>query len=427
MKFNINSIRQFVDRETIDPRTKVKEISYFTKERHRSKLQSKALCLTVLQVKTPSPASRTASKISSFNQNKKNKITLQPAKSYHRYFLCADASNPPHCFALITHSVAKTMMLTKHLEDESYIGTFFYLIEPDMITSTIGEYLQVVDYKRQNLVPLSPTATVISRPSPIVLPATSEETFYFVLENQQIKITKSDSTDDTCKGFSCDRQKNKAECSCLTLTGSNALVYQFDIEFQVDRTQFNYDTYVASLSSFRTCTVFFHNFVDYCNATNPKLKTSMLFRRRSQIRRIAKYINCHGGWKLIGWCKKGLLQIDGEAEKIPNNKVALHLSYAYPQNPEIMETEDFSNLQIKNDFKMSLFQLKNLDSDEDESSDSSDTSNESNGDDEINFFGPRLSQQGSSDDDNDDDDHRSASSNDSRNSSLETEAEDEPQ
>ena len=378
MRFNIDHVRQFVDRDTIDPHTKLKEVSWFAQESHKNRLQSKALCLTILQVKTPtaSIASKGFPNKSSYNQNKKTKLTVLPANNYHRYFLCADVSNPPHCFALITHSVAETMGLTTHLSDESYIGMFFYMIEPNLITSTIGEYLHVVDYKRQHFLPLKVSANIFSRPTSIVLPATSEETFYFVLEHETITITKSDSTDDTCKGFSCDRQKPKAQCSCLTFTGSNALVYQFDIEFAVDRTQFKRSTYVSTLSSFRTCTVFFHNFVEYCNTTNPKLETKMFLRRRSQIRRITKYINNHGGWKLIGWCKKGMLQIDGEAEKIPNQNIGLHLSYAYPQDPQLLDTDELAKLQIRCDFGFNDNQLHNLDDEPYNSGNDSSTSSE---------------------------------------------------
>lgn len=285
MIFDIDHVRDFINRVTIDPGSKVKDINYFTQQKNKSRFASKVLCLVVLQVKTPSQSS--SSRTSDYNKNKRNKILAIPAKTYHRYFLCGDVSNPLHCFAIITHNIGETTAFTEYLKHEPWIGTFFYLIEPNLVTSTIGEYLNVIDFKDKALVPLKASTKLFDLPTDIVLPTTSEETFYFVLQNQQLRITKLDSTIDCCKGFA----------SCLHHTQGKPLVYRYDIEFEVDRNMFQGErSYVATFSSFRLCTVFFHNFVEYSNVeysntTNPDKEKNTLFRRRSQFRRIGKYVN----------------------------------------------------------------------------------------------------------------------------------------
>ncbi|CAJ1952633.1 unnamed protein product, partial [Cylindrotheca closterium] len=68
-------------------------------------------------------------------------------------------------------------------------------------------------------------------------------------------------------------------------------------------------------------------------------------------------INLLGGFMLIGWCKKGLLQIDGETKKVANDEVTLHLiSLVYPQKKSIFSDPDM----ITQDFDIPDKDLQNF-------------------------------------------------------------------
>lgn len=56
-----------------------------------------------------------------------------------------------------------------------------------------------------------------------------------------------------------------------------------------------------------------------------------------------------------------MLQIDGEAEKVPNKQVALHLSFVYPQDTSIFQNDEFKKLQIRGDWELADIKLNNLD------------------------------------------------------------------
>ena len=68
------------------------------------------------------------------------------------------------------------------------------------------------------------------------------------------------------------------------------------------------------------------------------------------MRDIVNFVNTNGGWKLVGWAKKGeLADAANESETVENNEVTFHLTYVFPQNQNIVHSEDFQALLIADD------------------------------------------------------------------------------
>ena len=65
------------------------------------------------------------------------------------------------------------------------------------------------------------------------------------------------------------------------------------------------------------------------------------------MKEIYEFINGNGGWRMIGWCKRGEISVEGETEKIENDEINIHLTYVYPSNHDILRDEDFRKLVIK--------------------------------------------------------------------------------
>ena len=378
--FSLSNIRPDV---SIDMRNKykVKRMKFFTNKDNKPKFENKCLSGVILHVKAPTQGA--AKTQSTYNQNKKVRVPGQGGKNYHRWFLVGDLKNPPHTYAIVTHSHKQTWDFLHHVHDEPFVGMPFYLIEPGLSTSRVGDYLHVVDYTKEKMIPLKTDCRVLKKPAGIQLPNSSEETFYFVLENQQIQITKMGFSFDTCCGYQCDRQKCKDECVCAFGAIGNPFVYELDVLYPVDKEQFKVDHHVTTLSSFRTTNIFFHNISEYSQATTKEKEEKYLYRRRSQVRRLCQYINDNGGFRLVGWVKKGLLQIDGEIERVESKDVNLHLSFMYPQNEKILEDETFKSLQIREDFESSDEELPNLLPGSQEQSDDSDSDDDDNGNDDA--------------------------------------------
>lgn len=339
---------------------KLRPVIYFTLPENKGKTQNRCIWGVILDVTSPKATSTLQN-----GQNKKPRNYYQTSKAYHRWFLCADMMNPPHTFVIITHSYNETHNLCHHVGDQSLLGLPFYVIEPKLSTSRMNDYWTVIHAKERKLIPLRSTATI---PQDIVLPADGEQTFYFCLEGHRIRLATMDISFDCCIGYQCDRQKGGDNCQCVKSGNGNKFVCIMDIEYEVDSKLFKCDTHVTTIASFNTASVFYDNLRDYASKIKGDNENLVLERRRSQFRKMIKYINERGGFKLIGWCKKGMIQAEGEVEKVVNTEVKLHLTSVYPQDESILDDAEFKSLQITVDHSMEDQNLNNLESDSSDSS-----------------------------------------------------------
>ena len=347
----------------VNPNFKLKKLKYFTREENAAKLENKGVFGCILHITKPKPTNN-----SNQANGKKQRTSYTPVKSYHRWILCGDLMNPPHTFALITHSHSQSFRFFHYVMDQSLIGLPFYLIEPKLSTGRLNDYLHIVEVHDTRLIPLKPIA--FPGHFPVTLPRDGNQTYWFLLKNQEVKLATMKYHYNTCTGYQCDRQK-EGECVCVKPALGDKMVYEFDFMIRVDKDLFNLPIHVITLASFAAMSVFFVNLGDYLAVTNPTREHFFLNRRRSQFRRMIKFINARGGFELLGWCKKGLLQIDGESERVANDQAKLHLSSVRPQDPGILDNPEFKALQIRADFDIADADLTNLDYEDDVSSDSS--------------------------------------------------------
>ena len=378
MRFNADHLQNSVPYNVNAARFKLKRMTWFTEKENAPHFENKGIAGYILNCTSPSAIVKATS---TYNNNKKVRTNYQNAKTYHRWFLCADARNPPHTFAIVCHTSNQTQRFLKLAQESSFMGLPFYLVEPDLTTSRVGDYLPVVSInEKSQMLPLKLTSRILKRPALIQLPMNIDHTYYFILEHQQLTLSRMKSTTNSCTGYQCDRHWGKDGCVCATTTQGSPLVYQFDFVFDVDKRQFGCGVHVASINSFRTTGIFFQNIVRYAQATTGELEEKYLQKRRFQVRQIIAFINEHGGFKIIGWCKRGLLAIDGEAEKVENKDVNLRLSYVYPQSRLIFDNPDFKRLLIEQDFDTDPAVHPDLypTHDTDESGDSDDDDSHSN-------------------------------------------------
>ena len=345
----LDDIRMDVNVDHLHPQIEIKDIKFFANQDNKNDLEDKGLALLILQCM---PGESTSMKSPYGQQQKKTRTSFASGKPYHRWFLCADLANPPHCFAVITDNLSQTNRLLIHNLDDTYMGRSFYLVEPTTTRDKQGNYLHLLHCEDTALLPLKWNVSALAKPARIDLPPTAEETFYFVLENQQINLLRIRApSDPSCTGFQCDRQKKKGECLCLNLIPGSPLVYSFDVEFEVDPRLFGGSRthVIQGFRSYRTTAMFFKNFPEFSNSTNADKERSAQQDRRKFMKRIARYVNDHGGWKIIGWCRKGKISVEGESERVENTQVNLNLSYVYPSNFAIFSDPEFLALQIRND------------------------------------------------------------------------------
>ena len=248
MRFNAEYLQSSVPYNVNPDKFKLKRMTWFAEKENLTRFENKGIVGYILNCTSPSAIGKAPS---TYNNSKKVKTSYQTAKTYHRWFLCADARNPPHTFAIVCHTHYLTQRFLKYAQDSSFMGMPFYLVEPDLTTSRVGDYLHVVSVnEKSQMLPLKLNSCILKAPAPIQLPTNAEHTYYFVLEHQQLTLTRMKSTTNTCTGIQCDRHWGKDGCVCAAGAMGKSLVYIMDIKIPVDEEQFKSTYHIATMMYF---------------------------------------------------------------------------------------------------------------------------------------------------------------------------------
>jgi hypothetical protein len=346
--FNINKIKSDVPQHHIADDSKVISVAHLQLRENRNDLEDTVLALKVLNCTVGGANTHTKVATNSSQAYKKQKM-FSAAKSYNRYFLCADLKHPPFCCAIMTKSTAESAELLCYNHGDVFIGADFYVVEPNLTFQTIGESVAVLSLSTKQLIPLKDCENADSQAFPMTLPPHAGDTHYFIIEGKEINLRRINlPTDVSCSGIQCDRQKTKGGCSCIHNGPGQAMVYAFDVDFPISRdlqlgTNYTCDSY----RSYRTTSLFFQNFADHANNTLVEQEFAERKERRASIKKMVHYINKNGGWKVVGWCKRGeVADAANETEKVENNEVNFHISYLYPFNTQLVNSQEFKELQI---------------------------------------------------------------------------------
>jgi hypothetical protein len=348
--FDLNRIKTDVPKDHIGDDSKVISVAHLQSRDNRNDLEDTVLALKVLNCTVGGTNTHTKVATNSSQAFKKQRI-FSAAKSYNRYFLCADLKNPPLCCAIMTKSTAESAELLCYNHGDVFIGADFYVVEPNLTFQTIGESVAVLSLSTKQLIPLKDCEDASSQAFPMRLPPHAGDTHYFIIEGKEINLRHINlPTDVSCSGIQCDRQKTKGGCSCIHNGPGQAMVYAFDVDFPISSdlllgTHYTCDSY----RSYRTTSLFFQNFADHANETLVEQEFAERKERRASMKKMVCYINKNGGWKIVGWCKRGeVADAANETEKVENNEVNFHISYLYPFKTKLVNSKEFGELRITN-------------------------------------------------------------------------------
>ncbi len=348
-----NRIREDVPCARIPDDYEIVPVSFLTLRINQSKLQNKVLHLKILSC-TMGGVNMLSSRMTIMNSSqfgaRKQKLMGSSTKTYNRFFLVADLASPPHCAAIMTKSITETSAILKLLYGNEFIGVDFYLLEPDLTFQTIGGSLPVLSFISKPMLPLKEDNS-ISQQTKMRLPAEVGETSYFINEGIKVSFHRIHvPVDVSCGGLQCDRQKPKGECSCVhNGSATTAMVYAFDVQFPIPHdlglglSEYN----CHKFRSLKTTGVFFEDFIDYCSRTTVEEEELNLMERRKKMAEIVDIVNRNGGWKIVGWSKRGeIADAANEHERVENIEVTIHLTYLFPQNQEVFHLEAYKRSVI---------------------------------------------------------------------------------
>jgi hypothetical protein len=345
-----------VSKEIFGPDTTLVPVSYFQKKENEQDLQDKVLHVRILSCTMGASNVTTRINTTSFlNVNKRQK-SFQNA-TYNRCFLVADLARPPHCAMIITRNGKESNALLKLTQAETFVGTDYYILEPNMSNQTIGDTTPIISLSCGNpsLYPLLYSdASFPSTESIMAHPTFAGETNYFILRNQKIVLNKVDFvlSDTSCTGIQCDRQKSHAECTCIHTTASTNFVYSFDVTFTVPSNidKENGTQTVHNFRSLRTTSLFFKDFEEHASTVTTDAEQRNRHVYRKQIKLMVNHINDLQGWNIVGWFKLGEIADNAApTDKVENyNLMTVHISYLMPTRIADTQTPLYELLLIQN-------------------------------------------------------------------------------
>ena len=284
---------------------------------------------------------------------------IQSAANYDRMFVFADLTDPPNCFAIFTSSPNESSRFLEHTQDNIGVGRMFYIIEPDRTTKTLGATCPVVSTTKplcplKFSIPSLPMTSAIGY-SPMTLPKEPGEMLYFADHNVVIELSRFEVMFNTvsCSGYLCDRahpvEKNAA-CGCMFTGDQGPCVGEYTLTIPVPTSiSSRSKEYVPKCRSLRTTRLFFDNLSAFGKQTIEKANNRFPAVRK-QINDMAKYINEHDGWTIVGWFKRGEVedQSSSQGEKVESSSLTLHVSLLIPTNKAIANGLDpqFQSKQI---------------------------------------------------------------------------------
>lgn len=329
----------------------LKPISYFQAAENQTNLENKAAALILLNVTTPRYKLNTNTRVQQYGTggNKRFKPTKPQGKPYDRFFLFGDLVNPPACVCITTQTSTDSRSLLSKMLHVIGIGTACYLFEPNFSTQAIANSLPIISSPWSCLLPFKSKWPIFN--TPITFPTNAGEHSYFMLTKEEVVISRVVvSNDPSCSGIFCDRQK-PGQCSCFfTKQYNKSFIIEMDIGFKVpsEIETLGYCT-VRGFRSLRTSQIFFDDMDGFGNHhfSHPSEKTS--FKLRPPIKEMVAFVNNNDGWNLAGWYRLGeIYDAQNDDEKIANEHLTLHISYAYPSSPDkTIELEEFKKMRIK--------------------------------------------------------------------------------
>ena len=359
MRFDMDLLDDHVCRDFFSDKTELVSVRFYNGRDNVNALQDKVLHIRILSCTLGKVnAGFFYVKTNSLYGNKKAKTGQ--SQTYDRCFLVADLTNPPYCAMILTRNSHDSALLLKYTKGDVFIGTDYYIKEPNLYTQTIGDIMPILSLHPSNasLFPLKyRDSSFPDTENKMEFPTASGETNYFILKKKPIQISRASLvTETSCTGIQCDRQKGKGECTCMHNTTSTSFVYALDVTFKVPS---NIDNEcgmatVQNFQSLRTTSLFFKKFEEHAGSItiDEERRHQQTFRQR--ITSMVKHINDNGGWTIVGWFKLGEA-MDAAAtdsrDKVENyDTMTMHISYLMPTN----ETE-----AVRNNATFKLLQIQN--------------------------------------------------------------------
>jgi hypothetical protein len=275
-----------------------------------------------------------------YQSSKKAKTSAQ----YRRMFFFMDLLTKGACFVIFEQNRNDEISywLDINARANVRVGDIMLITEPRQIEHDITGSLSVVTTERA-FIPIEWPTTMIS-----YMPGIPEnDTFLgFHVKHKDITLKNINSVLTQCNGSFCDRLfPDVTPCGCYQNNAGRGYsahhVFKQDIVF--DAGIIGAERSTATCSSLRFTELLFTRAVP-TNITRNTHVWPRLDAIRHALRELVEFVNQAGGWTICGWFRVGTVN-DSSGVQVLSDTYGLHISYIHPSHEDILDDDDFKELQ----------------------------------------------------------------------------------
>jgi hypothetical protein len=265
--------------------------------------------------------------------------------SYRRMFFFMDLLSNGDCFVIFEKDKNDEMSYWQDLNARANIrvGDIMLITEPNQIQNTIAGSLNVVTTDRA-FIPINIPKPIVAYMPPIV---ENDKFAGFYLKNKTIKVVNITSINTNCNGSFCDRLfPDITPCGCYQNNSARGYNANHVLKLQV-----SFDTGMAgsevppiTTTSLRLTELLFTRPIPN-SITRKGHVLQKLDSIRLALRSLVDFVNEDGGWSISGWFRPSTVSEVGTGGEVLSDTFGLHISYIYPTCEDIINEEEFKNLQ----------------------------------------------------------------------------------
>ena len=278
--------------------------------------------------------------------------------NYSRLFLCkvltSEANGNDRLFYLMESKTTNKDLWARNYryrdDGTITIGTVFRVLAPQPIKNTMSGDLPLVETHFPVVVMKFPRNIAEVN---VFESIQGNHSKAFVVNEAQLTVCSTTPKETTCSGMFCDKQRiheTNGKCGCYSMLSRRSnIAFVHWIESSIQGIQLRMETF--SSESFSSL---------YLNGRMPNSvrisalqMTDAFFEISSAVENVANYVNDNGGWTIIGWYKRGVINdktlTNNEGQDTRNNNVqtnevdngelTFHIVHIRPTNHRFMEAE----------------------------------------------------------------------------------------
>lgn len=289
------------------------------------------------------------SKTQNQNTPRRSRLLVTVPK-YALLLIFADYFDPPNCVAIFLHSkYAFQLLFGKDPTNAAMVkvGDMFAIKDPEVGANTLGESIHVLKS------PAHIVGIVDQGWSEVPIRSSTEanQQVFFDEVGKYLHVVEPEllvggGDFPNCKGRTCDRQSKCLGCFGKAPT-TRPIVLRCNVHV-MDCPEYNEVTGRADFQRFTSLafSALFFQDISSMSRRHPAEIGALYDDIDDAVTKIVHHINQNGGWRVVGWHRRGVVQDTETGDATLSEQTQGHITLLVPTDTSVVETLAFKRLQI---------------------------------------------------------------------------------